>query len=116
MSAVRFFTDEDVYADVAPALRRAGIDAVATPEAERLAETDEVQLEWSATAGRVIVSFNAGYFAELHWRWLSEGRHHAGIVVSQQRPIGDAIRRLRHLAEALDGETMRDRFEFLSDW
>jgi hypothetical protein len=116
MSAVRFFTDEDVYADVAPALRRAGIDAVSTREAERLAETDEVQLQWSATAGRVIVSFNVGHFAELHWRWLSEGRHHAGIVVSQQRPIGDTIRRLRRLADELDAEAMHDRFEYLSDW
>ena len=116
MSAVRFFTDEDVYGDVAPALRRAGIDAVSTPEAERLAQSDEVQLEWAAAAGRVIVSFNAGHFAELHWRWLSEGRHHAGIVVSQQRPIGDTIRRLRHLADTLDAEAMHDRFEFLSDW
>lgn len=35
MNAVRFFTDEDVFADVAPALRRGGIDAVSTPEAER---------------------------------------------------------------------------------
>jgi len=116
MSAVRFFTDEDVYADVAPALRRAGIDAVSTPEAERLAETDEVQLEWSATAGRVIVSFNAGHFAELHWRWLSEGRQHAGIVVSQQRPLGDTIRRLRRLANTLDAEAMHDRLEYLNDW
>ncbi len=73
MSAVRFFTDEDVYGDIAPALRRAGIDAVSTPEAERLAHSDEVQLEWAATAGRVFVSFNVGHFAKLHWRWLNEG-------------------------------------------
>ena len=33
MSGVKFFTDEDVYAAVAPALTKAGGDAVSTPEA-----------------------------------------------------------------------------------
>ena len=47
---------------------------------------------------------------------MTEGRHHAGIVVSSQRPIGEVIRRLLHLASALDAESMRDRLEFLSDW
>ena len=47
---------------------------------------------------------------------IAQGRHHAGIVVSSQRPIGGVIRRLRHLANTLDVESMRDRLEFLSDW
>jgi hypothetical protein len=47
---------------------------------------------------------------------MAEGRHHAGIIVSSQRPIGDVIRRLLHLASALDAESMRDRLEFLTDW
>jgi hypothetical protein len=32
MTAIRFFTDEDVYGSVAPALRRAGRDALSTPD------------------------------------------------------------------------------------
>ena len=36
MSKPAFFTDEDVYAAVAVALRKAGLDAVSTPEANRL--------------------------------------------------------------------------------
>ena len=116
MSAIRFFTDEDVYGDVAPALRRVGIDAMSTPEADRLSKSDDSQLELTAGENRVIVTFNVGHFARLHSQWLSEGRHHAGIVVSQQRLIGDTIRRLRHLAESLDADAMRDRLEFLGDW
>jgi len=32
MTPIRFFTDEDVYGAIAPALRTAGFDAVSTPE------------------------------------------------------------------------------------
>jgi hypothetical protein len=42
---LRYFTDEDIYGAVATALRKSGVDAVSTPEAGRLAETDESQLQ-----------------------------------------------------------------------
>ena len=116
MSAIHFFTDEDVYGAVAGALRRAGFDAVSTPEAGRLRESDESQLHWAATQGRVFVTFNVGHFAGRHSEWLRHGRHHAGIIVSRQLPIGDVLQRLTHLANTLEAEAMRDRLEFLSDW
>jgi hypothetical protein len=116
MSAIRFFTDEDVYGSVAVALRRAGFDATSTPEAGRLRESDDSQLRWAANQGYVLVTFNVGHFARRHAEWLRRGDHHAGIVVSAQRPIGDVVRRLVSLANGLDAEAMRDRLEFLSDW
>lgn len=116
MSAIRFFMDEDVYGAVAPALRREGIDAVSTPEVGRGGESDESQLDWASSENRALFTFNVGHFAGLHASRLAEGRHHPGIVVSSQRPIGDVIRRLLHLASELDAESMRDRLEFLSDW
>lgn len=116
MSVLRFFTDEDVYSAVAPALRRAGIDAVSTPEAGRLGQSDESQLRWAADERRTLVTFNVAHFASLHAAWLRESRHHAGIVVSSQRPIGDAIQRLLHLANALDAQSLCDRLEYLGDW
>jgi hypothetical protein len=116
MAAIRFFTDEDVYGAIAVALRRARIDACSTPEAGRGGQSDESQLEWASAEGRVIVTFNVAHFAELHTIVLRQGRHHAGIIVSAQRPIGDTVRRLLHLAGRLSSESMRDRLEFLGDW
>jgi len=116
MSAIRFFTDEDVYGAVARALRSAGIDAVSTPETGRLGESDESQLDWARAEQRAIVTFNVAHFAALHGIWLRQGRHHAGIVLSSQRPLGDLVRRLLRLTAALDSEAMSDRLEFLSDW
>src|SRR4030042_6474537 len=97
MSAIRFCTDEDVYAATVVALRRAGLDAISTPESGRLGQSDEGQLDWAATEGRVLVAFNVGHFAALHAAWLRHDRHHAGIVLSSQSPLGDLVRRLLHL-------------------
>lgn len=116
MSQIRFFTDEDVYGATAAALRRAGFDAVSTPEARRLGQTDDAQLQWAADEGRVLVTFNVAHFAHLHAEWMQHVQHHSGLVVSSQRPIGDLLRRLVHLARACDADGMRDRLEFLSDW
>lgn len=111
MSAPRLLTDEDVYAAVAPALRKAGLDAVSTPELGRRGESDESQLLYAASQGRVLLTFNVAHFAALHATWIGQGRRHAGIVVSSQRPIGDLLRRTLHLAGTLSAETLRDRLE-----
>ncbi len=116
MNAPRFFTDEDVYAAVAPSLRKAGFSAVSTPEAGRLGLSDESQLAWAADQARVLVTFNVAHFAKLHGVWMRQGRHHAGLVVSKQRPLGDLLRRLIHLAETLDADALPYRLEYLGDW
>lgn len=116
MSLIRIFTDEDVYGAIAPALRQCGFDAVSSPEADRLGATDEEQLEWAATEGRSIVTFNVAHFARLHGARLLDQKHHAGIIVSSQRSIGMTLQRLLNLARTVSAEDMRDRLEYLSHW
>lgn len=116
MGAIRFFTDEDIYGPVAAKLRQRGHDAVSAPEAQRLGEEDPLQLAWAASEGRVIVTFNVTDFARLHHAWIASAQHHAGIIVSRQRPIGDLLSRLAHLAASLSAEEMLDRLEFLGNW
>ncbi len=83
MSAIRFFTDEDVHGAIAAALRRAGFDAISNPETGRLNESDDSQLLWAATNSYAIVTFNVGHFASRHVEWMKRGQHHSGIVVSR---------------------------------
>jgi hypothetical protein len=66
MSAIRFFTDEDVHGSIAASLRRAGFEAISTPEAGRLHESDESQLLWAGSNDYAIVTFNVGHFAGRH--------------------------------------------------
>lgn len=116
MSRLRFFTDEDVYGSIPPALRRAGYDAIGTIEAGRSGESDESQLTWAAREGRVVVTFNVAHFAALHRDWSAQGRRHTGIIVSSQRPIGDLLRRLLRIAAGRTAESMLDQIVFLSEW
>jgi hypothetical protein len=100
------------------ALRNRGIDVVTPVEADMLGETDDQQLEYAATQGRVIYSFNVSDFCRLHSEWLAEGRSHAGIVVADQEQfsIGEQMRRLIRLVNALSAAEMQDRLEFLGSW
>jgi hypothetical protein len=109
MSSIRFFTDEHIHGQVSARLVVANFDAVSTPQARRFGETDRSQLIWAHQEQRVIVTFNVGHFAQLHYEWLSQGLHHSWIVVSQQRPIGDMLRRLLNLAQTLSAESMQNR-------
>ena len=116
MSQIRFFTDEDVYGSVARKIREIGLDAVSTPEADRLRESDESQLAWAAQEGRAIVTFNVADFGRLNSEWMRQSRHHAGVIVSSRRPMGDLLRRITALASSLSADDMKDRLEYLSNW
>lgn len=116
MSALRLYTDEDMHGALAGQLRAAGWDAVSTPEANRLGERDPAQLTWAAQNSRVLVTFNVADFARLHHDWMQQGLHHAGLIVSRQRPVGETLRGLLRLAQTLSAEEMQDRLEYLSDW
>jgi hypothetical protein len=38
-----------------------------------------------------ILTFNTPDYVRLHFDWLQRGRTHAGIIVSDQLPIGETI-------------------------
>ncbi|HZW32136.1 MAG TPA: DUF5615 family PIN-like protein [Isosphaeraceae bacterium] len=116
MILVHFFTDEDIHGQVAVQLRAAGFDAISTPEAGRLGQSDLDQLTWATAEGRAVVTFNVADFARLHHEWMIQGRHHCGVIVSQQRPLGDLFKRLLHLGKILGADDMKDRLEYLSNW
>jgi len=116
MASIRFFTDEDVYGAIAAHLQTAGFDAVSTPDVDRLGALDACQLEWAAQEERILVTFNVAHFAQLHYQWMASSRHHAGVIVSRQRPIGDVIRRLLRLGNMLTAADMQNRLEYLNNW
>jgi uncharacterized protein with PIN domain len=116
MSRPRFYTDEDVYGNIPKILRREGYDAVSTPDEGRQQNSDESQLSWAAAEERTLITFNVAHFTRLHKAWLQQGKSHAGIIVSSQRPLGDTVRRLLNLANSFEREAMFDRLEYLSDW
>lgn len=110
---LRLFLDEDVHVALAVALRKRGHDAVYALEEERLGVSDESQLKFATAENRCLVSFNVGDFVRLHNRWIEQRREHAGIVVSKQLPVGEALRRLLVLLQQESGDSMRGQVRFL---
>jgi hypothetical protein len=116
MSRIRFYVDEDAAEHaVVERLRRSGVDAVTVLECGHGEKTDEEQLAFARREGRVVYTLNAGHFSRLHRELLSAGREHAGIVVipRQRYSIGEKIRRLLSLVDAVSAEEMKNRLEYL---
>lgn len=114
---IKLYLDEDAQrTDLIQALRARHIDIETVSEVGLLGQTDEVQLRYAITQERVLFSFNRGDFFQLHTKWLRSGRHHSGIIVSDQIGTGVVVRRLLRLIDEQSAENMRDWLEFLSNW
>ena len=109
---LRLFFDEDVHGGLASALRKRGYDAVHAFEVGRLGISDESQLAFAASDSRCLVTFNVGDFVQLHI-WIGKNREHAGLIVSKQLPIGEALRRLLVLLQPEEASSMRGQVRFL---
>lgn len=109
----RLFLDEDVHFALAHALRKRGYDAKHTGEEARLGSTDKQQLEFAASEGRCLMTFNVGHFVQLHNSWVQSGREHAGIIVSKQLPIGESLRRLLALLQHETAGSLKGQLRFL---
>ncbi len=114
---IRLYLDEDTISRaLVKALRAKSVDVLTSKEAGLIEIPDERHLEYAAELGRAVLTFNVQDFARLHYADMSTGRHHAGIIVSEQLQVGVIIRRLLTLLGALSAADMRDRLEYLGNW
>ena len=102
---IALYLDEDLSRhQLTGALRSRGFDVLTSFDAGMNGQSDDAQLAFAASDGRVLVTFNARDFARLHGDWLRAGRSHAGIVVVPQQlySTGEIVRRLLRMAAARD--------------
>ena len=66
----------------------------------------------------MLYSFNRGDFCRIHSELIRAGQTHSGIIlaVQQRYSVGEQMRRLLRLINALTAEDMINRIEFLSAW
>ncbi len=110
---IRLYLDEDVQKRVAPALRLRGFDATSAHELHRKGLSDEEQLSFSAVERRTIFTYNTSDFLQLHLEWLRLTKEHAGIIVSDQLPMGDVTRRLLNLINQVTADEMHNQIYWL---
>jgi hypothetical protein len=116
---VAFYTDEDVTAAHAPALRRRGYMAQSTAEAGNLGRPDEAQLIFATERRMALLTYNAQDFIPLARAWYRDGREHGGIVLSEQmsqRRFGELLRLVLRLLNTVTAEGMHNRIVFLQQF
>jgi hypothetical protein len=107
---IQFHLDEHGDPRIARRLSRRGIDVTTTVDAGLLHATDEEQLAYSTSEGRVIFTQDADFL-----RLDAAGVVHTGIAFchARSRSIGEIIRRLTLIWEIYEPEEMESRVEFL---
>lgn len=116
---ISLYLDEDSRSlGLFQGLRDKGVDVTTALEAGMLGTSDDEQLAWATTQGRVLYSFNRRDFFRLHTEYLSQGKSHAGILLAQQQQfsIGEQVRRILTLSAAKSAEEMESQIEFLGAW
>jgi len=116
MAKLCFYLDENIQTALADALMTRGVDALTTQVAGNVGAEDFHQLTYAAEKERTMLSYNKRDFALLHYQWMKIGRPHAGLILSDQLPIGVILRRLMRLYYSVNLEDMKNRLEYLGAW
>jgi hypothetical protein len=110
---IRLYLDEDVHKRVASALRLRRFDVISAHEVGRWGLSDAEQLTYAATEGRALFTYNTPDYLRLHLAWLQRGQEHYGIIVSDQLPIGETVRRLLNLLNCVTADEMQNQIRWL---
>lgn len=116
MEKLSFYLDEHIQTSLAQALRLRGVDVLTTQEAGNISLNDYEQLNYAQGKGRVLLSYNKKDFAKIHYEFMKNNKPHSGIILSDQLPVRQVLKRLMRLYFTLSKEEMRNRLEYLSAW
>lgn len=75
------YLNENVAIQLVALLSQRGIEAVHTLNVGNRGVSDEVQLEYAAKQGYILLTHNRRHFRRLHRVWVERGQNHAGIIV-----------------------------------
>jgi len=99
MSNIALLLDEDVRLKLGEILRQRGYDVIHVLEVDRGGESDPEQLEYATSQQRAILTHNIRHFIVLNKQYHDEGKEHFGILLSEQLPLRELLRRsLRFLS------------------
>ncbi len=108
--------DEHVWEGLAALLRGHGFDVVHVNEVQRSGLSDEEQLGYAAENSRAILTFNARHFEPLAAKWFFAEREHAGIIISNELPIGELQRRAENLLNSRSADELKNTVHWLHEY
>jgi predicted nuclease of predicted toxin-antitoxin system len=110
---VKLYLDEDVHKRLAQALRLRGFDVISAYEVEHRQVDDKDHLTYAAAQSRAIVTFNIPDFVQLHKDYVSSGKEHWGIILSEQLPISEMAHRLLYFLNRVTADEMKNQLRYL---
>jgi len=116
MPPIKVYLDEDVHHLIAHALVLRGWNALTTVEAGRAGSNDFQQIQFAATNGYVIISYNSSDFPRLHYEIMDAGNHHGGIIVATQENPWANARALLSLLSTFSADDFVDQLVYLNNW
>ncbi len=88
--------DEDLNPTAAEVARGLGLDVVSVHEIDRLGLSDEEQLRFAATEGRILVTRNRDDFLALTTEFCRRGDPHRGVLIVTAGLPNNRPERLAH--------------------
>ena len=116
MSKIFLLLDEDVRVVLAEILRQRGYDAIHVLEVARAGKSDPEQLAYAANEGRVILTHNIRDYRVLDRKYQDLGKEHAGIILSNQLPLRELLRRTLRCLNRHTDEQARNKLIWLQDF
>lgn len=108
------YADEYVDARVVAGLRRRGVDIVSAADVGLLGASDERHLDRAREMSRPVVTADHDFLRLAHEQ-VEEGGSIPGLIfILPKTGVGDAIRAIALLAEALERTDLHDRVEWVS--
>jgi len=115
MADIALLLDEDVRVILAEILRQRGHDAIHVLEADRTGKTDSEQLAYATSQQRAILTHNIRDFTVLNRQYHDEGKKHFGILLSDQVPLRDLLRRTLRFLSRHTTENAKNNALWLND-
>ena len=107
---LRFYLDENMDPEISEQLRRRGIDAFSARDVSLLEVSDDVQLRYASSHGRVLCTKDSDFANPANW-----DVEHDGIAYFPDRnvSIGYAVNALQELHRNETAESMANRLVYL---
>ncbi len=109
-SKLRLYLDENMDPEIAEQLRRYGIDTFSARDVTLLKVSDDVQLRYAATNGRVLCTKDSDFANPANWKV-----EHDGIVFfpDDRASIGYMVKALQELHRNESPASMKNSLRYL---
>lgn len=113
---IAMYLDADIDVKLAGAIRDEGFDAISAREIGNDFLLDADQLNFAVREQRMVLTHNFGDFADLHGKYLAEGKMHYGIVVAEQLAIGILLHRCLNMLDKISADEMVNTYHNLGEF